>query len=621
MKGSHPLGLWQAYDTMNERPLRFPSKLILLGIVLYLGMQALVTGIPTIGGSSEAREAQVIGVIARDGTWVLPLRNGIIPSKPPLYHWSAACLSALVGGVSEFSVRFASQVAAVFVVLFVSLVAFRFAAITGPRLSRVHPRRSAVLAAGITSLTYGFYIMANQAMVDMTFTFCVWGALMSAALTAGSSSPARLGARLGFFLFCALGVLARGPLGLLFPVFLVVVAGTLCVGLGKTLRELLRPSIAWLVFCIPLGWYYLAYNEGGEAFLQRQILFENLKRFSGGEHVNSESWWFYGPSFARTTFPWGLLLVVLGWKGGRSPRTVSYPGPSWLVQWLPSLVCLAGIALLSLSSGKRHSYLLPLAPLVAVQLAVEFSRLFELGGDRIKVRCLLSGRRCITVNTAVVVSVLGVGAVLSGLDYADFPRIALAVPPLLQVIERFGLVLVAIVAFGSLSIRRSHDVVFLALWFQFASLLTLAVNAGTAVKAHLKGFDEMASVWLSTAQSGEELAVIKHPFDEYFDPMLFYARRPVRIISTESESFRCEERVVYVAKRQWLEERRESLQGVISQGMILRERLLAQADDSRRDVVLFRCGTTVGNTPSSVQTPAMKEARLILAPQEQPYSL
>jgi len=478
-----------------------------------------------------------------------------------------------------------------------------------------------VLAAGITSLTYGFYIMANQAMVDMTFTFCVWGALMSAALTAGSSSPARLGARLGFFLFCALGVLARGPLGLLFPVFLVVVAGTLCVGLGKTLRELLRPSIAWFVFCIPLGWYYLAYNEGGEAFLQRQILFENLKRFSGGEHVNSESWWFYGPSFARTTFPWGVLLLVLGWKGVRSPRTVSYPGPGWVIRWLPSLVCLAGITLLSLSSGKRHSYLLPLAPLVAVQLAVEFSRLFELGGERVKVRCLLSGRRCIAVNTAVVVGVLGIGAVVSGFDYSGFPRIALAVPPVLRIVERFGLVLVAIVAFGSLSIRRSHEVVFLALWFQFASLLTLAVNAGTAVKAHLKGFDEMASVWLSTAQNGEELAVIKHPFDEYFDPMLFYVRRPVRVVSAESESFRCEERVVYAAKRQWLEARREFLQGVISQGMILRERLLAQADDGRRDIVLFRCGADNGDSPSGIQAPAMKEASLLSTPRHQAHGL
>jgi hypothetical protein len=108
-----------------------------------------------------------------------------------------------------------------------------------------------------------------------------------------------------------------------------------------------------------------------------------------------------------------------------------------------------------------------------VQLAVEVSRLFELGGERIKERSLRAGRRFLRINTAVIVIVLGVGAVLSGLDYSSFPRVSLAVPPLLRVVERFGLVLVAIVVFGSFALRRDHEGVFRALWFQCVALLTL----------------------------------------------------------------------------------------------------------------------------------------------------
>lgn len=587
---------------------------ILVGILLYLGMQSLVIGIPSIGGSSEAREAQVVDVIVRDGTWILPLRNGIIPSKPPLYHWLGALISQALGRVDEFSVRFNSQIAASIVMLFVSIVAYRFAQFSNARLGGSHPRRSALLGAAITSMTYGFYVMANQAMVDMTFTLCVWGALASVATTSrADGKPEGRGSRLarfGFFIFCALGVLARGPVGAALPVFLVGLGGVVCLGPRRTAREFLRPSLGWLAFCFPLAWYYCAYRVGGDAFVQRQILFENLQRITGGTHVNSESWWFYGPSFLRTTFPFGILVLLLLWKGLRQHQTVSYPSADRSRRWLPCILCVGGIALFSLSSGKRHSYLLPLAPLVAVQLAVEVSRLFELGGERIRERSLRAGRRFIRVNTAIIVVVLGVGAVLSGLDYSSFPRVSLAIPPILHVVERFGLVLVAIVAFGSFALRRAHEGVFRTLWFQYAALLTLAVNAGAAVKAHLKGYDEMAHVWLSAARDGEQLAVVKHPFDEYFDPMLYYVRRPVRVVSTEAAAFHCEAHLVYVAKREWVESRHDSLRRLITRGAILRERLLAQSDNAIRDVVMFRCDALDGATDHTLSTPAMKEATL-----------
>jgi 4-amino-4-deoxy-L-arabinose transferase-like glycosyltransferase len=603
---------------MDSSSTKFPYKPLVVGLLLYLAMQWFVIGIPSIGGSSEAREAQVIDVIVRDGTWILPLRNEIIPSKPPLYHWLGALVSQALGGVSELSVRLNSQIAASVVMFFVAIVAYRFAQFSEARLSGHHPRRSALLAAGITSLTYGFYVMANQAMVDMTFTLCVWGALAAVVTTWRAASGLGNGispvARYGFFIFCALGVLARGPVGAALPVFLVGLAGIVCLGLRKTALEFVRPSLAWLAFCIPLAWYYCAYRVGGDAFVQRQILFENLRRITGGTHVNSESWWFYGPSFLRTTFPWGVLVLLLLWKGLRQHQTVSYPIAERSRRWLPSLLCVGGIALFSFSSGKRHSYLLPLAPLVAVQLAVEVSRLFELGGERIKERSLRAARRFLRINTAIIVVLLGVGAVLSGLDYSSFPRVSLAIPPVLHVVERFGLVMVAIVAFGSFALRRGHQGVFLALWFQCVALLTLTVNAGAAVKAHCKGFDEMAYVWMSSAGDGEQLAVVKHPFDEYFDPMLYYVRRAVRVVSTEAGAFSCEARTVYIARREWIESRHDSLRKLISHGTILRERLLAQSDNAARDVVMFRCDGAEGSTEETVSVPAMKEANLKESP-------
>jgi 4-amino-4-deoxy-L-arabinose transferase-like glycosyltransferase len=598
---------------MDSTSPRFPYKALLTGIAVYLGMQCLVVGIPSIAGSSEAREAQVIDVIVREGTWVLPLRNGIIPSKPPLYHWSGALLSSALGNVDEFSVRLNSQIAASIVLVFVAFVANRFAALSDSRLGGAHAQRSALLAAAITSLTYGFYIMANQAMVDMTFTLCVWGALASAGLSSrvvGSvERRTSVCPKLGFFFFCALGVVARGPLGAALPIFLALLSGALCLGVRETGRIFFRPSFAWLTFGIPLVWYYLAYRIGGEAFVGRQILFENLQRVTGGVHVNSESWWFYAPSFLRTTFPWGVFVLFVLWRGLREHQTVSYPSAERALRWLPSILCGSGLALFSLSSGKRHSYLLPLLPLVGVQLGVEVSRLFELGGERIREGSLKAGLRFLRANTAVIVIVLGVGAVLSGIDYTSASRIALVAPPILYTVERFGFVLVAIVGFGVVALHRPHAGVFRALWLQCMALVTLTVNAGIAAKAHLKGFDEMASVWLSAARQGEQLAVIKHPFDEYFDPILYYVKRSVRVISTEDSIFQCEPRVVYLAKLEWIESRNDSLKKLVTGGTILRERILAQSGDTRRDVVLFWCDSAESAKDDSVPTPAIKLKR------------
>jgi 4-amino-4-deoxy-L-arabinose transferase-like glycosyltransferase len=387
---------------------RFPWGPICCGIVLYLAVQAMFVGLPAVGGSSEAREIQVVDVIVRDGTWVLPLRNGIIPSKPPLYHWIAATLSLGVGEVSEFTARFTSQLCAAVCLLMLALVSFRFAQATRSYQSQRHPRRAALLTAGILSTTYGFYQMGCQAMVDMTFAACVWLALAAVALTAratsGGEKPISEWGRTLFWLACSIGILARGPLAVVLPVALVGVAGWCVIGFFPTVRLFALPSFGWLAFTIPATWYYFAYLVGGEEFFGRQVYFENFKRLTGGEFVNSESWWFYGPSLFRTTFPWILMFLWVFISSITRPPTVSYPSESRRIRWLPLILLCTGLVLFSLSSGKRHSYLLPLLPLVALQLGVELSSLFEAGGERARVRAARMGR--VTEVTLVIILVV-----------------------------------------------------------------------------------------------------------------------------------------------------------------------------------------------------------------------
>jgi len=307
-----------------------PWRYLITAIALYAALQLPFLGLAPISGSTEAREAQVIDTILRDGEWILPLRNGIVPSKPPLFHWIGATMSSALGEVTEFTVRLPSHLAALGILLLTSLAAFRVARLSQTIEVERHQERCALLAPAILSLTYGFHQMAHQAMVDMIFSLCLWGALVSLLW----SDPEEWHrhhhlswrSRALFWSFCALAIVARGPIGLALPAALAGVTGCYLVGVKNTIRECLRPSIGWLAFLIPIAWYYAAYLRGGEAFLARQLLFENVQRLVGGEKINTEAWWFYAPSLLRTTAPWGALMALAVFRYATRARKLSYLG-------------------------------------------------------------------------------------------------------------------------------------------------------------------------------------------------------------------------------------------------------------------------------------------------------
>ena len=112
---------------------------------------------PHIWEHGEAREALVIEDIVKNHRWVLPVRNGDLPSKPILYHWIAA-LFALPLGLSDFVVRLPSVFGATFLAwLTYSVVAF------------ATNRKAALLAVGVLVSTFEFWDLGTGGRVDMLF--------------------------------------------------------------------------------------------------------------------------------------------------------------------------------------------------------------------------------------------------------------------------------------------------------------------------------------------------------------------------------------------------------------------------------------------------------------------
>ena len=572
----------------------FPWKVLFIVLATYSALQVSFLGLASIAGSTEAREAQVIDTIVRENSWILPLRNGIIPSKPPLYHWAGAIISLLGGRVSEFSARLPSHIFALIVLACASLCSYRLARASRTFQGEDHSGRVALIAAGVLSLTYGFHQLAAQAMVDMTFSGCLWCALTAIVFGARSrrepSGWVSDVGRLLFWFFCALAVLARGPVGAALPVFLVAVAGLWILGFRQTIAELMRPSLGWAAFLLPVAWYALAYDEGGEAFVARQLMFENVQRFFGGERVNEEAWWFYIPSLLRTTFPWGICLIV-GLLFLRPHRgTVSYAGkiPS-RVMFTPFVVLCAGVALLSLSSGKRHSYMLPMLPLVAIQVALLMSSLLESGGLRLRQQLWESARKAEIVLALVGILILVVAGLGLHGEWSSDPLEDVVKFGLGAFTMRVGLVLLVALLFVLGVKKTTSRMLYASVWMLMVVLMTTAVSVGSVVKSTLKGYPLMAEKVAVLAGQDTRIVFIKEHFDEYFDPFFFYLHRPVTIVSPHEALLRCEPGEVYVTWRPWLEEHALELPGEGRELSVVQETFHALRQDGLRELAVLSC--------------------------------
>src|SRR5512134_957339 len=104
------------------------SELIEHSSILHLALLAALSGLlyfPYLGSipffdKGEPREALAVQDIVQRGEWLVPLKRATdIPSKPPLFHWSAALITRLTGSFTEATIRFPSALYATLGVLLV----------------------------------------------------------------------------------------------------------------------------------------------------------------------------------------------------------------------------------------------------------------------------------------------------------------------------------------------------------------------------------------------------------------------------------------------------------------------------------------------------------------------
>lgn len=321
------------------------SEPILLALVLGLASVWPLRS-PAIEHHGEAREGLVVQAIVDRGEWILPRRNGELPSKPPLFHWLAAT-AALGFGLSDGVVRLPSAIAA-WVVAWCTLAVGRV----------IGGRATGWLAVGALLGMVPVLDGATEARVDMVFTACTTAALSAFFFWYRDRSPR---ARALMYVAASAAVLAKGPVGAALPL-LVIVMFLAVQGELRILRALWSTRLVAFAAVVDVGWYALAAAVGGREVLELQLLRENWSRFVGGEEFRRTA---HGdtlrlPQLLMTQYlPWSL---VLGWCAIRRVRGVRAGAAERFlhVWWMVVL------GVFTLGAGKRPIYLLPVAPALAL---------------------------------------------------------------------------------------------------------------------------------------------------------------------------------------------------------------------------------------------------------------
>jgi 4-amino-4-deoxy-L-arabinose transferase-like glycosyltransferase len=337
--------------------------LALLALVIAVRLATL--GAYPLLDPTESRYAEIARKMLETGDWLVPQVDYGVPfwGKPPLSMWlSAAAMGVL--GVNEFAARLPSFI------LLIGCGALVF------RLAAWRAGADFALWSLAAFATIGLvFISAGAVMTDPAL---VLGTTLSMAgfwMALHGADGARRTASLAFFVGLAIGLLAKGPVGVVLTM-LPVGAWTLWTRQWRaawTRMPWLTGSLLTLALAVP--WYWAA-ERASPGFLNYFLVGEHWKRFV-------ESGWrgdLYGAAHARplgmiwlfwlfAVLPWSILAV------GGLVRTLTRRGdPKRLLRlrdpWCLYLLAwtLAPMLFFMVSRNVLATYVLPGLPAFALLL-------------------------------------------------------------------------------------------------------------------------------------------------------------------------------------------------------------------------------------------------------------
>jgi 4-amino-4-deoxy-L-arabinose transferase-like glycosyltransferase len=288
------------------------------------------------------------------GSWLTPYLFGQPHFEKPIFLFWLLRIGFSIFGICSFAARFFPALFAIQGVIFVYLLS----------LLGFKNEKKAFLA-GVILMSGGFYIgLARTVFTDMIFSVFILMSLTTFfwGYTAGKKKI--YGITL-FFIFSALAVLTKGPLGFLIP-FLTVVLFLL---IKNEIKFILDRSFLWGIFIFVLiswPWYILMINKYGYNFTHEFFYNDHLRRVVEAEHIGNDRWYFYPFSIIGCFFPWSLFLAASLFSLAKRLIKKAETFHVFLACWM-----IVVFFIFQFAHSKLTSYILPLFPALAI-ITAEF---------------------------------------------------------------------------------------------------------------------------------------------------------------------------------------------------------------------------------------------------------
>lgn len=318
-----------------------------------------------LGDKALTEHEMYVAGIARqmieEGGWGVP-RIADFPwlEKPPLAQWLAGLSFVVTGTFSEFTARLPTAIAGV-----------ALAVVTGWLAARIYGARVGLLGGLMVASSFPVLRYARLAETDIYLVLLVASALAafySVADKRASGLPPSRAPVIAFWCFAGLVNLAKTPLFGAALIGVTIAAWLLWTGQWRVVRDMFAPLwiLVAVVICIAWPAYIVAVGLGPE--FTDELYRHFIMRAAGG--MNDKPFWYYLPFVAIYPLPWTPLVVIGAWHAGAAGILRRSAADCLLLCWT-----IAPVALLSMSAGKSHHYLLSTMPAYAILAACGLDRL------------------------------------------------------------------------------------------------------------------------------------------------------------------------------------------------------------------------------------------------------
>lgn len=469
------------------------TRIIAACIILFTAALFLFnTGKRDLWAPDEPRYAQVSKEMRETGNFIVPhLNSAPYPDKPPLLFWLINVFSLPFGKITALSSRLPSA----FTGIGCCLAIFYF----GKRLYQ--NTRIGLLSALILATSSKFLWMAHRVAFDVLLTFFVTMAIL--CFYKGYTEQKSRGKNYTlFYIFMALGVLTKGPVGFILP-FCVVLTYLLL----KRNMGILKETYPWtggLIFVfIVFTWVCLAGIYGGKEYTYQILFKQNVGRFASS-FAHKRPMYYYFIYFPVNFLPWGVFIpsiaiYLFSKKGKEKIRSILLP-----LAWFAVI-----FVFFSVVSGKRDIYVLPLYPGAALLTAWFLNEFVE--QFREKPFKKIGYYPCYTLCIVSLAS----GIILPVAVYKIFPQYTTTTIPFVIILLIGGFAMLRFVKYA-----RIIPFLFTLIFVIFA-VFTMSTLQAIPVMNQYKSAKEICDKANSMIKSGDKLAM----YNFFRDPYLFYTNR------------------------------------------------------------------------------------------------